>query len=70
MGTELGDPVHDLNGLTFMIAGGKGRFARGVHTFQGRTDVDLYNTVLTAHGIDRRMGSMQNYSGDLTSILA
>lgn len=68
LGTELGDPVHDLNHLTYMIAGGKGRFLRGQHNYDNKTDVDFYNTVLTAFGIDRRIGTMSNYSGDLDFI--
>ena len=70
MGTELGDPVHNLNGLTFMIGGGDGRFKKGLHTFNNRTDVDLYNTILTAHGIPKRVGTLDNYTSDITSILA
>ncbi len=68
IGTELGDPVHDLNGLTYLIAGAQGRFTRGMHTFQGATDVDLYNTVLTGLGITQRIGTATNYQGDLPFI--
>jgi hypothetical protein len=70
MGTELGDPVHNLNDMTFMIAGGRGRFKPGMHTFTDRTDVDLYNTLLTSVGItQKRIGTLKNYTGDLHSIL-
>ncbi len=56
IGTELGDPSHNLDDFTFMLAGAKGRFQPGPHTFQGKTDVDFYNTVLTGLGIDKRIG--------------
>ena len=70
IGTELGDPVHSLKDMTFMIAGGKNRYKSGVHNFTNRTDVDLYNTILTATGItDTRIGTLKNYTGDLDSIL-
>jgi hypothetical protein len=68
IGTELGDPVHDLNRLTYMIAGARGRFQRGQFNYTGRTDVDFYNTVLTGLGIQRRIGTQANYSGDLSFI--
>ncbi len=70
VGTELGDPGHNLNDFTFMLAGGnsggKSPFARGAHTFEGKTDVDFYNTVLTGLGIQKRIGEQKYYGGDLS----
>jgi hypothetical protein len=68
VGTELADPGHNLEGFTFMLAGAKKRFKQGVHTFDGKTDVDFYNTVLTGLGIDTRIGEQKYYSGDLAFI--
>lgn len=50
------------------IAGARGRFTRGLHTHQGATDVDLYNTVLTGLGITKRIGTAKNYQADLPFI--
>jgi hypothetical protein len=73
VGTELADPDHDLDGMTYLIAGAKKRFNQGVHNFPGRTDADFYNTVLTGLGIEQRIGtqeggSIKNYQGDLSFI--
>ncbi|MEN9578433.1 MAG: hypothetical protein RJA70_1442 [Pseudomonadota bacterium] len=65
IGTELGDPGHNLNDFTFMIAGGNKPFQRGAHTFQGKTDVDFYNTLLTGLGIDKRIGEQKYFGGNL-----
>ncbi len=70
VGTELGDPVHKLENLTYFIAGAKKRFKPGVHTLTDVTDVDLYNTVLASFGIDEQIGSQKNATGLLTSILS
>lgn len=73
VGTELADPDHDLNGFTYLIGGSKKRFKQGMHTFNGRSDADFYNTVLTGLGIEKRIGTVQggsikNYDGDLSFI--
>jgi hypothetical protein len=69
IGTELGRPaVHGLKSLSYMIAGARRRFRTGVHSFTDRCDVDLYNTVLTGLGIQRRIGNLERYSGELSII--
>lgn len=73
VGTELADPDHDLNGMTYLIGGAKGRFRQGVHNYPGRSDADFYNTIMTGLGIDQRIGTsegggIKNYEGDLDFI--
>lgn len=68
IGTELGDPGHNLQDFTFMLAGGKNAFQRGAFTFQGKTDVDFYNTVLKGLGINKRIGEPKYFSGELAFI--
>jgi hypothetical protein len=68
VGTELGDPMHDLNHLTFMLFGAQARFRRGIHTFNDRSDVDFYNTVLQGLGINRLTGTEAYREGPLDII--
>lgn len=68
IGTELGDPAPHLNtDMTFMIAGARNRFKPGVVTMTGgRTDVELYNTLLKRIGIANvPFGDQRHYRGDL-----
>jgi hypothetical protein len=63
IGTELGDPAaHLRDDMTFFIAGARGRFRRGVHNMTaGTSDVDLYNTILKASGLDLPFGDMRHF---------
>ncbi len=65
VGTELGDPLHDLHDLTYFLAGGRGRFKRGVFDLDGHTDVDLYTTMLKGLGIDKTLGNQTRFKGEL-----
>lgn len=66
IGSELGMPVgHHLDQLTFLVVGGKGRFKAGTHELKGRSDVDLYNTVLRALGVPTSFGNMAKFAGYL-----
>jgi hypothetical protein len=56
---------HHLDDLTFLIVGGKGRFRPGTHETAGRSDVDLYNTVLRATGVPARFGDATKFAGYL-----
>jgi hypothetical protein len=69
IGSELGDPLHDLEGLVYFLAGGRGRFQRGMHQLSGHTDVDLYTTVLQGLGFARTLGNQTRFEG-LLPILA
>jgi len=52
IGTELSDPPsHSRQGMTFLLAGAKGRFKPGMLEMGGRSDTDLYNTVLRSMGV-------------------
>jgi hypothetical protein len=70
IGTELGEPApHLTTDMTYMIAGARGRFRRGVHTIAGgRSDVDLYNTVLRGVGLAAGFGDQRHYRGELPLI--
>jgi hypothetical protein len=66
IGTELGMPTgHKLDNMSFMIVGGKGRFRAGTHEMTGRSDVDLYNTILRATGVPTPFGDMTKFTGYL-----
>jgi hypothetical protein len=66
IGTELGMPTgHRLDNLSFLVVGGKGRFRPGTHEMTGRSDVDLYNTILRAMGVPTRFGDMSKFNGYL-----
>ncbi len=70
IGTELNHPgLHQHDRLTFFIAGGRGRWRAGRHDFAGRSDVDLYNTVLRSMGIQRTFGDQRHFQ-DLLPILS
>jgi len=71
IGTELGDDVanHGLTDMPFWIAGGRGRYQSGNFVIPGgRSDVELYNTVLRPIGVDSVFGDPA-YFGDLLPIL-
>lgn len=68
LGSELGSLPHGHDDLTFLLAGAKGRFAGGVHELSGRSDVDLYQTVLRSLGVNTPFGD-QEYADDLLPIL-
>jgi Protein of unknown function (DUF1552) len=64
IGTELSDPPsHSRQGMTFFLAGAKGRFKPGVQELGSRTDVDLYNTVLRSMGVPTPFGKMASFTG-------
>ncbi len=68
IGTELGDDVanHGLTDMPFWIAGGKKRFKVGDFPIPGgRSDVDLYSTILQATGITAPFGDQAFYQGPL-----
>jgi hypothetical protein len=52
IGTELSEPdLHSRQGMTFFLAGAKGRFKGGTQDVGSRSDTDLYNTVLQSMGV-------------------
>jgi len=52
IGTELSEPeIHSRQGMTFFLAGAKGRFKGGTQNVGSRSDTDLYNTVLQSMGL-------------------
>jgi len=52
IGTELSEPeLHSRQGMTFFLAGAKGRFKGGTQNVGSRSDTDLYNTVLQSMGL-------------------
>ncbi len=66
VGTELGNPApHSREDMTFFLTGGRGRLSAGARDFPGRTDVDLYNTLLTVLGTPLRMGDPRYFQGVL-----
>jgi len=72
IGTELGDDVvnHGLSDMPFWIAGGRGRFRAGELAVPGRSDVDLYNTILRGLGVSTLFGDPAYFQGLLPQILA
>jgi hypothetical protein len=71
IGTELGDDVanHGLTDMPFWIAGGRRRYQSGNFVIPGgRSDVELYNTLLRPIGVDSVFGDAA-YFGDLLPIL-
>jgi len=72
IGTELGDDVvnHGLTDMPFWIAGGRGRFRAGEVATPGRSDVDLYNTILRGLGVSTLFGDPAYFQGLLPQILA
>jgi hypothetical protein len=65
LGTELGALPHVHEDLTFFIAGAQGRFKRGVHEMGNRSDVDMYQTILTSLGVPTKFGDPTFSTGDL-----
>lgn len=69
IGTELGEPAnHKTTDMTFWIAGAKNRFQRGIQNFAGagRTDVELYATLLKGMGLPNlKFGDQKQYKSDL-----
>jgi hypothetical protein len=72
IGTELGDDVanHGLTNMPFWIAGGRGRFRAGEFVIPGRSDVDLYNTILRGLGVSTPFGDPAYFQGFLPQLLA
>jgi hypothetical protein len=59
--TESGDGRHDnvkreLSGVFHAITGANGRFKTGAIVDVGAEALDVYNTMLTAMGVSRRLG--------------
>lgn len=71
MGTEVGTN-HDMNGVFHAVAGGAGRLRLGDGCFWDRRvqAVDLYNTLVRAYGVERRIGSREHFGGVLPGLLA
>jgi hypothetical protein len=69
IGTELSEPeIHSRQGMTFFLAGAKGRFKGGTQNVGARTDTDLYNTVLQSMGLpaSTSFGKPGTFSGVLS----
>ncbi len=64
IGTELGDDVanHGMTDMPFWIAGGNKRFKSGEFKLSGRSDVELYTTILRGLGINDNFGDQAHYS--------
>lgn len=56
LGGELGGLPHGHSDLTFFVAGAKERFQRGVLEMNGRSDVDLYETIVASLDIETKFG--------------
>ena len=71
IGTELGNGNrHDLESVFHVTNGMGDRLATGQVFDTGSRDcVDLYNTALTAYGIQPRMGDLDYYNGDISELL-
>ncbi|MFU8802715.1 MAG: DUF1552 domain-containing protein [Bradymonadaceae bacterium] len=71
VGTELGNHArHDIEKVFHMVSGCNGKIRTGETVdCSGRSGVDLYNTCLTAYGVDRRMGREGFYQGDIDRLL-
>lgn len=69
MGTEIATLPHGNENLTYVLAGAQGRFKQGVQEMGGRTDVDMYQTILKAFNIDTKFGDQAHATG-LLPILA
>jgi len=72
IGSELGDDVanHGMSDMPFWIAGGRKRFQTGDFLIPGgRSDVDLYTTILRASGINEPFGD-PNFYNDVLPIIA
>lgn len=66
IGTELGDPApHSRKAMTFFVAGGRGRFRAGVHDLKGRSDVELYTTILRGMGVRTPFGDQKHFDDEL-----
>lgn len=64
IGTELGDDVanHGMTDMPFWIAGGRGRFKPQISALAGRSDVDLYRTILHGLGMREDFGDSAHFS--------
>ena len=73
--TESGDGRHDdvkreLSGIFHAITGANGRFKTGQILDVGAEGIDVYNTLLGAFGVSRRLGPDQREGRRIDSILA
>ncbi|MDP9034044.1 MAG: DUF1552 domain-containing protein [Myxococcota bacterium] len=69
IGTELSEPeTHSRQGMTFFLAGAKGRFKGGTQNVSSRSDTDFYNTVLQSMGLppSTSFGKAGTFSGVLS----
>jgi len=71
IGTELGDDVanHGMTDMPFWIAGGRKRFKSGELKLNGRSDVELYTSILRGLGVNDSFGDQAHF-GQLLPILA
>ena len=65
MGTELADLPHSHDDLTFFVGGAQNRFKGGIQQFNGRSDVDMYETIIKSFGFEQRFGDRKHSSGEL-----
>lgn len=65
LGTELADLPHSHDDLTFFVAGAQGRFKGGVQQFNGRSDVDMYETIIKSFDFEQSFGDQRHSSGEL-----
>lgn len=72
--TESGDGRHndvrrELSGVFHVIGGGNDRFATGEVLDVGAEGLDVYNTMLAAYGVTRRMGPADRAVREVSGIL-
>jgi hypothetical protein len=68
VGTELGtatDGQHEVDHMTYWLAGGGGRIQNGIFDYAGRSDVDLYSTISRAMSMGDQFGDTGDFSGHL-----
>jgi hypothetical protein len=66
IGSELSWPnSHSLERMSYLIAGGGGRFKTGTHNIPGRSEVDIFSTIAQVLGMKTPFGSAKYYKGPL-----
>ncbi|MEM1032131.1 MAG: DUF1552 domain-containing protein [Myxococcota bacterium] len=72
--TESGDGRHnnvnrELSGVMHAVSGANGRLKTGEVLDLGVEAIDLYNTIIRAHGIDNKLGPSGRPYNEVTSVL-
>ena len=70
LGTEVSNPNHAWDNCTFLLAGATGTIQPGVYEYgDQKNDVDLFNTVSRAIGIEEPFGDMSFFNSTLEGVV-